>query len=298
MTVADLTVAVCTRNRSALLARTLDAVDSQSDQDFAILVVDQSDAEDPDLASRARRDDRLEIVHGTGRGASRARNAAAEAATTEWVVFLDDDCLLDPDWIAELRAARARHPHADLVSGHVAPAEGPAEADLSAAAREVGVEREWQGPRVWPQRVGFSLAMALRRRVVLELGGWDERFGPGGSVFSAGGDDVDFNYRFLASGRTAVVTPRLRARHLQWRTREEIVLLYGDYSAAWAGFSMKHLRHGDVRGGAWLWTIGVRSTARMLASGARHRSATRWRAGLAQARGLTRGTARGLRHRW
>jgi hypothetical protein len=140
--------------------------------------------------------------------------------------------------------------------------------------------------------------MAVRRRVVLELGGWDERFGPGASAFGAGGDDVDFNYRFLASGRVALVTPRLRARHLQWRTPAEIVRLYRGYSTAWAAFSPKHLRTGDVRGGAWLWTLGVRSTARMLASGARHRSGLRVRAGLAQAGGVAAGTARGLRHPW
>jgi GT2 family glycosyltransferase len=298
MTVADLTVAICTRNRPTLLARCLDALDAQADRQFALLVVDQSDAEDPELAARARRDERLVVLRGSGRGAARARNAAAQTATTDWVVFLDDDCLLEPDWLAELSAARERCPEADLISGHVAPAESPPGSDLSSAARDVGAERVLSGSRVWPQQIGFSLAMALERRTVLELGGWDERFGPGGTAFVAGGDDVDFNYRFLASGRTALVTPRLRAHHLQWRTPEEIVRLYGGYSAAWAAFAMKHLRTGDLRGGSWLWTIGVRSTTRMLASGARHRSSVRWRAGLAQARGLATGTARGLRHAW
>ena len=91
-------VIVCTRNRSEHLHPTLDALAALDRRDFHILVVDQSDEPDEALARRESGSDRLSVIRDAGRGLSRARNLGWRALDTEWTVFVDDDCLLAPDW--------------------------------------------------------------------------------------------------------------------------------------------------------------------------------------------------------
>jgi GT2 family glycosyltransferase len=292
-----LTIAVCTRNRPRHVTQALVALEAQTDRDFDTIVVDQSDDEDPELARRAAAQDRLCVLRRPGRGLSRARNDAVAAAQTDWVAFVDDDCLLAADWVAELRGVLARHPDVGYVAGHVGLANVPPGEHLGAAARPVAEERVLCGARVWPQHIGFGVCMVLRRDVVQRLGGWDERLGPGVADFPAS-DDMDFNYRLLRAGEAAAVTPRMRAAHDEWRDHDETVALYEGYARAWAGFALKHAKTGDLRGGAWLWSIGLRSQARMLASALRHRSRLRARVARAQLRGLAAGTLRGGARRW
>lgn len=292
-----LTIAICTRNRPGHVARALDALAAQSDRDFDTLVVDQSDDEDLELSRRAATMTRLRVLRGSGRGLSRARNAATAQAQTDWIAFVDDDCLLEPDWVAELRGAVERHPGVAYVAGHVDLANVPPGEHLGAAARPVARERVLAGARVWPQHIGFGVCMVLRRDVVQRLGGWDERLGAGVADFPAS-EDMDFNYRFLRAGESAAIIPRMRAAHDQWRGHDETVELYEGYARAWSGFALKHMKTGDLRGGAWLWSIGVRSQMRMLASAIRHRSRLRARVAGAQLRGTAAGTVRGCARRW
>ena len=139
--------------------------------------------------------------------------------------------------------------------------------------------------------------MAIRRDRIEVLGGWDERLGAGTRPFPAS-EDMDFNYRLLRQGDRAFITTAVRASHQQWRSPAELPALFEGYMAGWAGFAMKHLRQGDVRGGLWLWSLSLRDIARSAGGALRRRSALRLRVLVAKVRGLLSGTARGLLMRW
>jgi GT2 family glycosyltransferase len=289
--VPSFSVAICTRNRPQQLRRALASIDGD---DVEIIVVDQGDQPVDgavDLGPRVRR------IHDAGRGLSRARNLAAGSATTDWLIFVDDDCLLAPGFIAELEAVVADHQDVSFISPHVDPGVAPSPDHLPAAARPVLAEQVRSGRWTRPNQVGFGVCMIVRRDVVAALGGWDERFGPGVAVFPAS-DDVDFNYRLLRAGERCLATPRLRCRHDEWRTADDTVRLYGGYAAAWAGFAVKHARTGDGLGGLWLWGVGLWSIVRLALGAARHGSVVRSAAARAQGRGYLRGTVEALRRRW
>ncbi len=288
------TVVVCTRDRPELLPTTLDALLGQGG--FPLLVVDQSEARDDALARRAAGEPRLEVVSDRGRGLSRARNVGSARAGTDWVVFVDDDCVPEADWAERLQAVLDRAPDVDIVSGHV-DAPVPAADYVPASAFPVERTALVRGRFRHPGGAGFGVCMAVRRAAIERLGGWDERLGPGAAEFPAA-DDMDFNYRLLRSGGAALLTPEVRSRHEQWRTPAELEPLYRGYLKAWSGFAMKQLRGGDVAGGLWLWTIGVVDFLDMLASAIGRRSRLRLRLALAKLRGLAEGTAAGLRTRW
>jgi GT2 family glycosyltransferase len=297
MTDAPFTVAVCTRGRPDKVRAALDSLASQRDSQFQVIVVDQSRPPDPELARQAEDDPRLSVIPDSGTGLSRARNIALRAAGTEWIAFMDDDCLVEPDFAAALRAEIEAHGEADWVGGHVGEHAPPDEDYVPVSTFTVDRPRWVSGGRTLPGGIGFGAFFAVKRSTAERLGGWDERFGPGMPEFPAA-DDMDFNYRLLRSGGVAWLSPRVRLVHEQWRSPAELAKLHRGYLRAWSGFAMKHLRSGDVGGGLRLWAWGAIDVLDMLGSALRRRSGLRLRLAAAKIRGLIRGTLRGATRSW
>lgn len=293
----DLSVVVCTRDRPAQLERTLRALLSDSDANVEITVVDQSDGSRPIAAEIDARDSSIALVRDTGRGAARARNLGWRRADAEWVLFVDDDCVPERGWLEELRAAVARRPEASLVTGHVDETPVREAEAFPVAAFPLSEEQLRSGRWTDPNALGYSVFTAIRRTVLEQLEGFDERLGPGAPDFLRG-EDTDFNYRLLKTGGIAYLTPRLRALHDQRRSREDLPNHFGARVAAWSGLALKHFRSGDRVGGAWLWLRGALEVARMLGSAVRRRSRLRFAIALQMIRGLVEGTYRGMAVTW
>lgn len=277
------------------LDRTLDALQRQEPSDFQIVVVDQSDDVDVALETRAADDPRLTAIRDSGRGLSRARNIGWRMLDAEWIVYVDDDCIALGDWAHAMGETLAAQPDVSFVTGEIV-GDAP-DGGVGVSMFPVTEERLRQGRWTRPKDIGFGASMAVRRAVIEELGGWDERLGAGVPDFPAS-DDMDFNYRLLRAGGMALATPRLRMLHEQWRTPQEVGPLLRGYMAGNAGFAMKHLRTGDVLGGLWHWLGGVTFLLRNLVGGLRRRDRVRLRVAVFQIHGLILGTAKGLSRRW
>lgn len=290
-------VIVCTRNRPDSLARTLDALHEQSAGGFPVVVVDQSDLPDEGLAARSAANGGLRVIRDDGRGLSRARNIGWRATSEDWLVFVDDDCLVEPGWAAALGQEIRAHPEAEMVTGHVGARGGLSGEDLNVTVFPV-IRPGWRRGR-WtrPGALSFGVCFAVRRGAVERLGGWDERLGPGVREFPAA-DDMDFNYRLLRAGGGAWLSPEPRAEHDQWRRPEDLPALYRGYVAAWSGFSVKTFRCGDHLGGVWLWLYGVADVLHELKTAVEQRSRLRLRLTLAKLEGLVGGTRRALGRSW
>ncbi|WP_342239028.1 glycosyltransferase [Inquilinus sp. OTU3971] len=94
-------IVVPTYERHDHLSRLMARLASQSDDDFEVIVIDQSAEPWPD------RDKpfgfRLTYVHTDVRGAVPARNTGADLAVGEVIAFTDDDCEPGQDWLASAR---------------------------------------------------------------------------------------------------------------------------------------------------------------------------------------------------
>ena len=104
-----ISVVVCTHNRGEMLLRTLDDLSrlSAGPTGLEILVVDNGSTDDTRdrVATRSRagphplryiREDRL--------GQSHARNRGIREAAGDWILFTDDDVMVDPAWAVRLPA--------------------------------------------------------------------------------------------------------------------------------------------------------------------------------------------------
>jgi glycosyltransferase involved in cell wall biosynthesis len=195
----DVSVVICSHNGERMLPSALAHVYSQSlsPERFEVIVVDDGSTDGTAEVAAAHGARVLRLTPNCGLAG--ARNAGVSAARGVIIAFTDDDCEPERDWLAALVASFS-DPATDGVGGQVRSASSdgfvlryvaarcplaPLGADLLASAN-----RRY---RLWlylrsvicsgaPLLVGESLYsvvganMAFRRKVILELGGFDEAF--------------------------------------------------------------------------------------------------------------------------
>jgi GT2 family glycosyltransferase len=169
----------------------------------------------------------LRIVEQTEAGLSRARNRALEESTADVVVFLDDDARPAAGWLDRWREAFA--PRALAAAG------GPIELGWPS-----GRAPRWYHPTLdpyWsaldlgrdpgaaeeqPARArAFGANLAVDRQIALDLGGFDTRFGRGGTV-ADGGEESDLLLRLDRRGDSVGWVPAARVTHLVGEERSRL----------------------------------------------------------------------------
>jgi glycosyltransferase involved in cell wall biosynthesis len=120
-----ISVAICTWNRSALLRQTLDqmhALQIPRDVSWELLVVNNNCPDDTSsvVASFAKHLPVKELLE-TKLGLAHARNCAVRAARGDYILWTDDDVLVQPDWLAAYVEAIKQWPQADYFGGSVDP---------------------------------------------------------------------------------------------------------------------------------------------------------------------------------
>jgi len=225
-----LSVALCTRDRPEMLRRALASLAVQSEPPAEILVIDNAPrdgrtreaVEAGSLAMPAVR-----YLAEPVPGLDFARNRALAAATQEVVAFLDDDAVAHPDWAAAMLAPFAESARVGAVTGRVdaLAVETPAQRlfeDNGGYARggqrvrlPLDAGRPLHGRRApliaWAVSVGSGCSLAVRRPLLLSLGGFDEALDLGPAL--PGGGDHDALWRILQAGHEVVYEPAARARH-------------------------------------------------------------------------------------
>jgi len=120
-----LTVAICTWNRAALLRETLEQMTRlavPSNVEWELLVVDNNCTDDTEQAVHSFADRLpLRYLFEAQPGQSAARNLAVREATGDYIVWTDDDVLVDPDWLGAYARAFARWPEAVVFGGPIEP---------------------------------------------------------------------------------------------------------------------------------------------------------------------------------
>lgn len=119
-------IVICTYNNSGLLDDALAAIARQSvppGVEWSVLVVDNNSTDDtPLVVDRHRHLGRipgLARVHEPIQGLTHARLCGVRNTTAPWVAFVDDDCLLDENWVAGAAAFAGAHPDCGAFGGRV-----------------------------------------------------------------------------------------------------------------------------------------------------------------------------------
>jgi glycosyltransferase involved in cell wall biosynthesis len=189
-------VVIPTFNRAKILHRALESVFSQTYQPAEIIVVNDGSADDTSevLASYG---DQIQTINQSNAGLSAARNSGIKAATSEWIVFLDDDDEHVPERLALAAESIALYPEIDVHATNTALVNPDgSEMDLFAFRGKVaGEHMRLEHPLEWVLRgCFFSQAVVVRRNALEEVGWFRKTFY----------EDMDLFVRLAARGEWAV----------------------------------------------------------------------------------------------
>lgn len=258
---AGLTIAVCTRNRSARLRECLRSLRAVSLDPIEILVVDNAPNQDETrqlVAELAESDPRLRYTCEPRPGLSVARNHALAHAAYEFVAFTDDDVSVDLGWATALAAGFALDPEAVCVTGLVASAtlDTPAQRYFDARVpwgeafepRRYDLASHRSSHPLYPFNAGMfgtGANFAVRAEAVTSIGGFDPLLGVGSS--GRGGEDLDIFLRLvLAGGRISYVPSALVWHHNRRESRALRRQMY-DYGHGLGAYLAKHLTNRELR---------------------------------------------------
>lgn len=220
----NLTIAICTRNRSESLHRALQSLarlDYPAEK-LDLLVVDNAPSDDTTrqvVASFAL----VRYVVEPRPGLDWARNRAIQSTANEIIAYTDDDVEVDSLW-AKTLVRHFANPSVMCVTGLVAPAERETGSQnlfeeynngfgkgFELRYYTMGVKEHWPYFPLGAGNFGTGCNMAYRKTLFDKIGGFDEALDVGTPTHGAG--DLDMFYRTLRAGYILVYEPQALIWH-------------------------------------------------------------------------------------
>lgn len=225
--VLDVTIAVCTRDRSIHLERLLESfcsLEIPPATSWEVLVIDNGSVDDTaHLLERYAERLPLRCIVEPKHGLSNARNRAFTATEAELIVCTDDDCIVPEGWLVNFLKAASRYQLADLFAGEVEPHFDCTDEAWGAAARQeapsafarfrFGVQDtriDWQSSlRLIPYGANYAVRTKAARQFR-----FDPVVGRGGhDTLLLGGEETRYFLRMLDAGHVGWLVAGNPVRH-------------------------------------------------------------------------------------
>ena len=237
-----ITVAICTFNRAESLRRTLDSLVAMrvpGDVPWEMVVVNNNSTDHTDdVISEyvGRLPVRREFEPRTGK--SNALNRAIDAARGDYILWTDDDVLVDPGWLTAYVEAFRRWPEAAVFGGRITPRYDPPPAKWLIQSETVLVGpyaiRDF-GDQAQPlcakdeDRFPFGANWAMRA-IEQRAFRYDPNLGPVPNRIR-NQEESDLIYRVLKSGATGYWIPEARVEHCIGPDRQTVRYIAAYYES-------------------------------------------------------------------
>lgn len=185
------------------------------------------------------------------RGVSAARNRGAAAARGDIIAFVDDDVVVNQDYLSAVVQGFLRWPRTHCVTGLIVPAELETPAQLRMEQyggfnkgydmRVFDLEEHRVDDVLYPYRIGMygsGASLAIRADAFRTLGGFDESLGAGTPTFGA--EDLDILLRVINGGMRLVYQPDALVWHYHRRFDDDVARQIYRYGVALAAVFTKH----------------------------------------------------------
>jgi len=99
-----ISVIICTYNRANLLKRALNSLARQSFKEFEIIIVDDGSEDNTCEICNSFKDQMssLKYIYKKNTGLSNARNIGIKSSTGDYILFTDDDCIPEENWVERM----------------------------------------------------------------------------------------------------------------------------------------------------------------------------------------------------
>lgn len=229
----ELSVVVCTYNRSALLEKTLRSFPGvEAGFPVELIIVDNNSSDDTREVVQSCRgvlEDKFAVsyVFEPVQGLSAARNSGVTAAKGDIIAFIDDDAVPCREWLTSIRDFFVANTEADALGGPIEPNfEIPKPAWLTPALEPYYSILDL-GTQILPfpdRALPFGASMAFRRAALGEKP-FPEHLGRKGNILLSHEETTVFK-GLIAKGRHIFYHPGMRVHHFipKERLTEEWIL--------------------------------------------------------------------------
>jgi glycosyltransferase involved in cell wall biosynthesis len=227
-------VVIPTKNRSALLAQTLERIESQTlpHEQFEVIVIDNDSTDDTRnvLEQRSRIYSNLRFGMQEKPGAAATRNVGLRMARGELLLFVDDDVQAEPGLIESHLAYQEKNPGASIIGAVTIPW-GETTDPFLRYLRDHRILNPYT-PSKGPIDFSYyhTCNVSTPTHLLLEVGGFNEAF----CIY--GMEDIELGYRLEQAGSRMMFAPEARALHYRFPKYQEFMQLCEQ-----AGYSLGHL---------------------------------------------------------
>ncbi len=214
-----ISVVVCTRNRGKSIAETIESLLTSDAKSFEIVIIDQSTNSETRFAVEPFLDDKRVHYYATDtKGLGLARNLGLAHSYGEVVCMTDDDCVVPSDWLSKMALVFRDYPETAVVFCNVEA--GSHNPDFGFIPAYVTHKtRVMKSVIHWCADHGIGAGMAVSRRAMNALGGFDSMLGAGAVYPSQ--EDADISLRALLRGYTVVQSASTSVVHNGFRTWQQ-----------------------------------------------------------------------------
>ena len=205
----DYSIVVPTYRRPESLIRCLEAIEGlhfPRDR-FEVLVVDDGSPTPPaDIVASLDHSLQAKLVSMRHAGPATARNTGASLARGRYLVFTDDDCRPQPDWLDSIDRWTSSRQGPVAIGGHTV---NVLTDNMYAEASQGIVDYlyEYFGEHSAPRRFFTSNNLVVPREDFADVGGFDESFA------LAAAEDRDFCERWLEAGKALQYASDMMVSH-------------------------------------------------------------------------------------
>jgi glucosyl-dolichyl phosphate glucuronosyltransferase len=221
-------VIICSYNRARFILPALQSFIHQSSKDFELVFIDNNSPDNThEICANFKKEYpeiSLNLVKEFNQGHSFARNRGIREAKGELIAFVDDDVILDKDYVINLIQFFKNHPQAIAAGGKIVPHfEAGRPKWLSSyleplfACVDKGSKIGFFKGRKYP----FGANMAFRASIFEEIGVFDTDLGRKGNSL-AGADEKDLFQRIKRKGYPIYYIPDVWLLHIMPKERGEL----------------------------------------------------------------------------
>jgi GT2 family glycosyltransferase len=207
----DITIAIPTYRREAVLINTIIALFKQSHENFELLIVDQSNEHKPETETALAdiKDPRYRYIKTAPPSLPAARNFCLKNAKAPIVLFLDDDIEPSKDLVKYHLQAFKEHPDANAIGGRVTQDGFPVKKEVLrfdeyGVSHGVFTATEPDYTNTFP---GGNHSIKVDD--ALSVGGYDSRY-----YYNAFREESDMSLKMIRSGMKIFFEPRAVIHHL------------------------------------------------------------------------------------
>lgn len=232
-------VVIPTRDRGTEVTGAIDSLLGNHWPNLEVIVVDQSINEQTRDAVAAYGAS-VHYIHSTKYGVAAARNLGVQHSKANLIGFVDDDCVVAPNWLATAARLFAEDAAIGVLYGNVLAGEHDEQRgfipayirDDAFTARDITQKNNVEG---------ISACMVTTRDAWQDIQGFDAMLGVGAPLRS--GAETDYTIRALLAGYHVCESPVLQVTHHGFRNWEEGKSLVQRYWFGTGAMFAKHVKH-------------------------------------------------------